>query len=50
MKLLSVNKGVYSLKPWGEVSKANKTNLSLALRELMRQAWGKYYKFLIVFI
>lgn len=35
--------GVFSLKPWREVSalKANKINLALALREVSRQAWGE---------
>jgi hypothetical protein len=41
MKLLNGNKRKYSLKPWKEVMKANKSNLSLALREIMRQAWCK---------
>ena len=47
MKLLREDKGVYSLKPWKEVLKANKSDLSLALREIMRQAWREYYRTLI---
>jgi len=45
-KLLDFDEdGVFSLKPWREVSalKANKVNLALALREVMRQAWGEYF-------
>ena len=49
MQLLSKNKDVYALKPWKEVSTANKSNLSLALREIMRQAWRKYNGILINF-
>ena len=46
MKLLKTNEdGQFSLKPWKEVCKANKTNLAFALRGIMRQAWGKYIVF-----
>jgi len=44
--------GVLSLKSWGDVSaaKANKNNIALALRAVMRQAWSEctlfYYYFL----
>jgi len=42
IKLLNENDGVYSLKPWEEVMdmKANKVNVGLACREIMRQAWS----------
>ena len=45
MQLLNENDGVYSLKPWEEVlkAKANKINIGLACREIMRQAWSEYY-------
>lgn len=44
-QLLNEDDGVYSLKPWEEVveMKANKTNIALACREIMRQAWSEYY-------
>ena len=47
MKLLESDDGLLSLKPWKEVTvgKANKANLALALREVMRQAWGEYILF-----
>jgi hypothetical protein len=48
MKLLNEDDGVYSLKPWKEAMKASKHNLSLALREIMRQAWSEYYTILII--
>ena len=43
MRLLDSDDGVLSLKPWMEVtdSKANKANIALALRAVMRQAWGE---------
>ena len=47
-KLLDCDEdGVLSLKPWEEVTelKANKTNIALVLREIMRQAWGEYILF-----
>ena len=47
-KLLDCDEdGVLSLKLWEEVTelKANKTNIALALREIMRQAWGEYILF-----
>jgi hypothetical protein len=43
MKLLDDDDdGTLSLKPWKEVTtaRANKANVALALREVMRQAWG----------
>jgi hypothetical protein len=47
MKLLDEDEGVLSLKPWKEVSagKANKKSLALALRTIVRQAWGEYTLF-----
>lgn len=41
-KLLNENDGVLSLKSWEEVldMKANKVNIGLACREMMRQAWS----------
>jgi len=43
MSLLKENDGVLSLRPPNDplVKKANKTNIANALREIMRQAWGK---------
>ena len=44
MKLLNVGDDeILSLKPWKEVAgmKANKTTIALALREIIRQAWGE---------
>jgi len=37
--------GIYSLKPLAEVEEMNpnKVHLSLAFREIVRQAWSKYY-------
>lgn len=51
LKLLDSDDGILSLKTWKEVStvKANKTNLALALREVMRQAWGGYISFVTIF-
>ena len=52
MKLLDTDdNGVLSLKPWKEVTtlKANKVNLALALREVIRQAWGEYLFFITIF-
>ena len=45
MKLLDDDDGVLSLKPWEEVTaaKANKINIALALREVMRRTWGEYF-------
>lgn len=40
--ILEGDHGTYSLKPWDEVSGANKVNLALALREIIRQAWGEF--------
>ena len=34
--------GVYSLKPWDEVKDAVKEDLGKAMREYMRQTWGKW--------
>jgi len=47
MKLLDGSDGLLSLKPWKEVAaaKATKTNIAIALREVMRQAWGEYILF-----
>ena len=44
MRLLNYDNGVLSLKPWTEVSdaRANKSNIALALRAVMRQAWGEF--------
>lgn len=42
MGLLDKNDETYSLKPWEEVMGANKVNLSLALREFVRKAWGEF--------
>jgi len=48
LKLLDGSHGAFSLKKWKEVSgKANKVNLALALRVMMRQAWGKYISLLL---
>jgi len=42
LKLLDGIHGTFSLKTWEEVftAKANKVNLALALRAVMRQAWS----------
>lgn len=53
MRLLELDNGVYSLKPLEDVE-ANKVNLGIALRHIMRQAWGEFHPivnvyFLIVF-
>lgn len=48
MKLLNFgDDGILALKPWKEVAplKANKTNTALALRAIIRQAWGEYILF-----
>ena len=47
MKLLDNDDEVLSLKSWKEVSaiKANKTNIALALRAYMRQAWSEWIIF-----
>jgi len=44
VKLLDGVHGLFSLKTWEEVtaSKANKVNIALALRAVMRQSWGGY--------
>jgi hypothetical protein len=42
--LLNQDEEVYSLKPRKEVQGVNKTDLAKALREYMRQAWGKHQK------
>ena len=41
--LLDENDGVYTLKPWEEVVKlkGNKSDVSHAFREVMRQAWSE---------
>ena len=51
MKLLDGEEGMLSLKPWKEVTalKATKVNLGNALREYMRQAWGKVPLFITIF-
>lgn len=43
-QLLNNDGGVYSVKSWEEVieMKANKANIGLACREIMRQAWSEY--------
>jgi hypothetical protein len=48
---LLIDEAPLSLKTWSEVSalKANKSNIGLALREYMRQAWGKCL-FITVFL
>lgn len=40
-----------ALKTWREVTalKANKVNLGLALRDYMREAWGRLFLFIAVF-
>ena len=45
------DEGVISLKSWKEVTalKANKVNLAIALREIVRQAWGEYLFFTTIF-
>ena len=47
-QLLNDEDGVYSLKTWEEVveTKANKTTIASALRELMKQAWSEYSQLL----
>jgi len=44
-RLLEEMDGIYSLKPLAEVEEMNpnKVHLSLAFREIVRQAWSKYY-------
>jgi hypothetical protein len=52
MKLLDDDDdGTLSLKPWKEVTtaRANKANVALALREVMRQAWGGCIFFITIF-
>jgi hypothetical protein len=43
MKLLDDDDGSLSLKSWKEVTttRANKSNVALALRAVMRQVWGE---------
>jgi hypothetical protein len=41
-KLLNQDDGVYSLKPWEEVSEANSKDIAKACREIVRQAWSEY--------
>ena len=45
MNLLDHEDGLLSLKPWDEVAalKPIKGDLSFALREVVRQAWSKYF-------
>lgn len=47
MELLDDSEGLLCLKPWKEVTavKATKANIAIALREMMRQAWGEYILF-----
>lgn len=47
MQLLDMDDGIFSLKPWQEVCdlKANKVNIALAFREVLRQAWSSYVLF-----
>ena len=42
MELLNEENGVLSLKPQAEVD-ANRDDLGFAWREVLRQAWSKYY-------
>ena len=44
-------KGVYSLKPFEEVleMKANKINIGLTCREIMRQAWSECQLLMSIF-
>ena len=52
-QLLKVNKDdTTSLKPWKQVLelKANKENIALAIREFMRQAWGKCYQSVNIYL
>ena len=51
IKLLDFDEeGNCSLKPWTEVvaAKANKINVALALREIVRRAWGECFVFLLL--
>ena len=41
-KLLNQDDGVYSLKPWEEVTEANSKDIAKACREIVRQAWSEY--------
>jgi len=49
-RLLAIDDETLSLKPWKEVlaMKANKTSIAVALRAVIRQAWGECSCFVII--